>query len=261
MSTRLTFLGAAGYDVVGPTHRILFDPFLSENPKAPCSPDELETPDVILVSHAAFDHYGDTAAIAKRTGAPVVCDTAVRAMLIDEGVPSDQVQATTWGILVEVAGLTVRPVECHHWSSGTLSDGRQAVGNPIAFMVETEPGVRIYHYGDTSVFDMRLIGELYRPTIGLLGCTVPVELLERVPGPGRILTGEMDADEAARVAEMLGLELAVACHYLEPDEEVERFLQLVPEYDTTGLRRAVAPLVGQTLVVDGDRHEIEAGMR
>jgi hypothetical protein len=60
----------------------------------------------------------------------------------------------------------------------------------------------------------------------------------------------MDADEAARTAEMLGLELAVACHYLAPDDEVERFLQLVPKYDSTGLRRAVAPLVGQTLVVE-----------
>src|ERR687892_84437 len=257
MATRLTYLGAAGFDIEGPEHRILIDPFLSDNPAAPLSSEELDTPDVILVSHAAFDHYGDTAAIAKRTGAPVVCDAAVTAMLVDEGVPSEQVQATTWGIVTEVAGVVVRPVECHHWSSGTLSDGSQVVGNPIAFIVETEPGVRIYHYGDTCVFDMRLIGELYRPTVGLLGCTVPVELLERVPGPGRFLTGEMDADEAARTAEMLGLELAVACHYLEPDEEVERFLQLVPEHDTTGRRRVVAPLVGETLVVDRDRHEIE----
>lgn len=257
MSTRLTFLGAAGYEIVGPEHRILIDPFLSDSPSAPVSADELEAPDAILVSHAAFDHYGDSAMIATRTGAPVVCDAAVRAMLIDEGVPSEQVQATTWGIVVEVGGVEVRPVECHHWSSGTLSDGSVVVGNPMAFIVETEPGVRIYHYGDTCVFDMSLIGELYRPTVGLLGCTVPRELLERVPGPGRILTGEMDADEAARVAEMLGVEIAVASHYLEPDEEVERFLSLVPKYDTTGRRKAVAPAVGETLVIDGDRYEIE----
>src|SRR5207253_2899143 len=118
MSTRLTYLGAAGYDIVGPSHRILIDPFLTDNPLAPCSPDDLEAPDVLLVSHAAFDHYGDSAQIAKRTGAPVVCDAAVRAMLIDEGVSPDQVSATTWGIVVEAAGLTIRPVECHHWSSG-----------------------------------------------------------------------------------------------------------------------------------------------
>lgn len=257
MSTRLTFLGAAGYEVVGPTHRVLIDPFLSDSPRAPVQPDELEAPDVILVSHAAFDHYGDAAAIALRTGAPVVCDAAVRAMLMDEGVSSDQIQATTWGIVVEVAGFVVRPVECHHWSSGTLSNGQVVVGNPMAFIFETEPGVRIYHYGDTCVFDMRLIGELYRPTVGLLGCTVPRELLERVPGPGTFLSGEMDADEAARTAEMLGLKVAVASHYLEPDEEVERFLSLVPHYDTTGSRAALAPAVGETLVIDGDRYAIE----
>jgi hypothetical protein len=57
---------------------------------------------------------------------------------------------------------------------------------------------------------------------------------------------------------MLGLELAVACHYLAPDEEVERFVRLVPEYDTTGRRQVVAPLVGQTLVVEpGGAHRIE----
>jgi L-ascorbate metabolism protein UlaG (beta-lactamase superfamily) len=257
MSTRLTYFGAAGFEIVGPTHRILIDPFLSENPRAPVQPDDLEPPDVILVSHAAFDHYGDTAAIALRTGAPVVCDAAVRALLLDEGVPSGQVQATTWGIVTEVAGLRVRPVECHHWSSGTLSDGRQVVGNPIAFIVEPEPDVRIYHYGDTSVFDMSLVGELYRPTVGLLGCTVPHELLDRVPGPGRFLTGELDADEAARVAEMLGLSIAVACHYLERDAEVDRFLQLVPRYDSTGRRQAVAPDVGDTLVIDGNRYAVE----
>jgi L-ascorbate metabolism protein UlaG (beta-lactamase superfamily) len=250
LSTALTYFGAAGYEIVGPTHRILIDPFLSENPRAPISPDELEAPDVILVSHAAFDHYGDTAAVAKRTGAPVVSDAAVRAMLIDEGVPPDQVQATTWGIVTEVAGLKVRPVECHHWSAGQLSNGQTAVGNPLAFIVETEPGVRIYHYGDTCIFDMRLIGELYGPTVGLLGCTVPHELAHRVPGPGRFLSGEMDADEAARVAEMLGVKIAVACHYLEADSEVARFLELVPKYDSTGARKALAPKVGETFVVD-----------
>ena len=257
MATRLWYWGAAGYEIVGPDRRIVVDPFLSENPAAPVQPEELEAPDVILVSHAAFDHLGDAAALAKRTGAPVVCDGAVRAILVDQGVPAAQVRATTWGLVIRVAGMDIRPVECHHWSAGALSDGTPVVGNPIAFIVETEPGCRIYHYGDTSIFDMRLIGELYRPTVGLLGCTLPKELSHRIPGPATFLTGEMDADEAARAAEMLGLELAVACHYLTPDEEVERFQQLVPEYDPSGSRRVVAPLVGQTLVVEAGRHWID----
>lgn len=252
MSTRISYHGAASFEIVGPTHRILIDPFLTANPLAPCRADDLARPDVILVSHAAFDHYGDAPSIAKRTGSPVVCDAAVRAMMIDDGVSAEQITATTWGIVVEVAGLQIRPVECHHWSSGTLSDGRQVVGNPIAFIVETEPGVRVYHYGDTCIFDMRLIGELYAPTVGLLGCTLPHELSHLIPGPARFLTGEMDADEAARAAEMLGVEIAVACHYLAKDSEVERFVELVPRYDTTGRRGVVAPAVGDTLVVEPD---------
>ena len=141
---------------------------------------------MILVSHAAFDHYGDTAAIAKRTGAPVVCDAAVTRDADRRGRPARPDPGRRPGASsIEVAGIVVRPVECHHWSSGTLSDGRQVVGNPIAFIVETEPGVRIYHYGDTCIFDMRLIGELYRPTVGLLGCTLPAgALAPRYPGRG-----------------------------------------------------------------------------
>lgn len=247
MSTSLTFLGAAGFVVEGPHQRILIDPFLTNNPMAPCGPDELGAPDVILVSHAAHDHLGDTAAIARRTGAPVVCDDAVARLLVEAGVPRERIRATVWGVVVEVAGMRIRPVECHHWSVGTLADGHQVVGTPLAFVLETEPGVRLYHYGDTAIFDMTLIGSLYAPTVALLGCTVPSEIGHLTPGAGRIVSGEMDADECARVAEMLGVRLAVACHYLEPDEEVARFLRLVPEYDTTGVRRALAPRVGETI--------------
>ncbi len=257
MSTRITFWGAAGYEITWPGKRMLIDPFLTGNPAAPLRPDDVETPDLILVSHAAFDHVGDTAAIAERTGAPVVCGGDVRILLMDQGVGGDQIQATVWGIVTEVAGVVVRPVECHHWSMSRLSTGEANVGTPLAFIVETEPGVRIYHYGDTSIFDMRLLGELYRPTVGLLGCSQPRELLDAVPGPGRFLTGEMSPGEAARAAEMLGVDLAVACHYLTLDEDVEEFLRLVGEHDSTGRRQALAPRVGETVVVAGDRYEIE----
>lgn len=252
MSTRLTFLGVAGYDVQGPDFRFLIDPFLTGNPFAPWTPDELPTPGAILVTHAAFDHLGDTAAIANRTGAPVVCGGEVRAMLLDLGVPSAQIRATTWGIVVEVKGITVRPVACAHWSQGRLGDGSYVSGVPMGFIVETELGVRVYHYGDTAIFsDLRLIGELYEPTVGLIGCSQPQELLATVPGPGRLVTGEMSPREAALAAEMLGLRVAVASHYFDAaHEDVREFLSLVPTYDPGGGRVAVAPRVGETLVVN-----------
>jgi L-ascorbate metabolism protein UlaG (beta-lactamase superfamily) len=184
----------------------------------------------------------------------------VRALLLDQGLPSAQVRATVWGIVVEVGGVLVRPVECHHWSHARLADGRYVSGVPLGFIVEMEPGVRIYHYGDTAIFgDMRLISELYRPTIGLLGCAQPRALADATAGPGRLVTGEMSPREAALAAEMLGVQLAVACHYLETtDPEVGEFLTLVREYDTTGARAALALEPGETLVVDASSSRVRA---
>jgi L-ascorbate metabolism protein UlaG (beta-lactamase superfamily) len=250
MSTRVRFLGIAGYEIVSPHHRILIDPCLTAQAHPPLRPEELEAPDVILVSHAAFDHYGDTAAIARRTGAPVVCGGDVRLKLMDEGIPHEQIRSTVWGIVVRVGGVEVRPVECRHWSMTTLSDGTAVTGTPMAFIVEPEPGLRIYHYGDTAIFDMRLIGELYAPTVALLGCAQPAELVDTTAA-GEVLCGEMSPDEAARAAEMLGVHVAIASHYIDKDRDVENFLALVPQIDASGGRVVLAPDVGETIVLEG----------
>ncbi|MEX2374888.1 MAG: MBL fold metallo-hydrolase [Dehalococcoidia bacterium] len=250
MTTRIRFLGVAGYEVVGPNHRFLIDPYLTGNPVAPVGPDDLETPDVILVSHAAWDHLGDTQAIAERTGAPIVCGQDTKALLVDRGMSEDQIRPTVTGIVVEVGGVVVRPVHARHWSMAVLSDGQTVTGVPLGFIVETEPAVRVYHFGDSAVYgDMRLVGELYRPTVGLLGCTQPKPLLTRIPGPGSILTGEMNPREAALAAELLGVDIAVATHYTDPDDsDVLKFLSLV---ESQAGRTGIALKPGETLVVDG----------
>ena len=251
MTTRITFYGALAFDVHGPDRRILIDPFFSANPVCPVDPDDIPAPDLILVTHAAPDHYGDTAAIALRTGAPVVCGPDVRLLLLEAGVPPRQIRNTVWGIVVEVAGVMVRPVLNHHFSSAVLATGERVVGVPLAYIFDTEPGVRIYHCGDTAFFDQTLYGEVYQPTVGLLGCSTPTELHHWAPGPGRIVTGEMDPDEAARTAEMLGVRVAVAGHYLRVDDDARRFVEFVPKYDTSGQRKVFAPEIGNTIVVDG----------
>ncbi len=246
MTTKLTFWGAAGFEVVGPTHRILMDPFLRGNPVAPTRVEDIARPDVILVSHAASEHMGDAAEIAKRSGAPIVCPGDVAQKMYDEGVPFDQVRPTVWGIVYEVGGVLVRPVECRHWSTAVLRDGRRVAGVPLSFVVDTEPGVRIYHFGDTAIFDgMKMIGELYRPTIGLLGVAQTDGLPD--PGAGRIVTGEMNPDEAALAAEWLGVRHAVATHYMSIGPEVAEFRRRAPARDTTGRRAVHAPDIGETL--------------
>lgn len=257
MTTTIRFLGMAGYEIVSDQHRILIDPFLSGSPHAPIRHEDLARPDVILVTHAAYDHYGDAALIAKRTGAPVLCGGDVKAMLLEEGIPSEQIHPTVWGIVVRIGGVIVRPVESHHWSQARLKDGQYVSGVPMGFIVEPEPGVRVYHCGDTAIFgDMKLIAQLYRPTIGLMGCANSQDLLGRANFAGSLMTGEMSPREAALASEFLGLKIAIASHYLDltnPIErgEVDEFLAAVPEFDTTGERQAMFMHVGETIAIDG----------
>jgi L-ascorbate metabolism protein UlaG (beta-lactamase superfamily) len=252
MGTSFHFLGAAGFEIEGSNHRVLVDPFLSGNPAAPIGAEEVARPDVILVTHAAFDHLGDAAAIARRTGAPVVCGGDVRQLLMDDGVPAGQIQATVWGVVVRVGGVVVRPVECHHWSMAVRNNGQVITGVPLAFIFEPEPGLSVYHYGDTSYFDMRFIGELYKPRVGLIGCSQPYELEIPEPHAGEELTGEMAPAEAARAADMLGVELAVACHYFTHNADTAEFLDVVSRHDSSGGRQALAPLPGDTFTVESD---------
>lgn len=224
--TKIRFFGVAAYELITPEGKhVLVDPFLDENPGSPVKSHELERVDLIIVSHAAPDHLGDTEAIARRTGAPVICGGEVKAYLTAKGIPPAQIRATTWGIAVEVAGIKVQPVECHHWSQIRMPDGAFASGVPMAFVIHAAPDARFYHYGDTAIFsDMRLQAELYRPNIGCVGIANPVEILHRWPMPGKMLTAEMSPQEGALAAQWLGLEIVLPCHYINPDcDEVRQF--------------------------------------
>jgi L-ascorbate metabolism protein UlaG (beta-lactamase superfamily) len=145
-------------------------------------------------------------------------------------------------------------VECHHWSQIRMPDGSYASGVPMGFVVHADAGVRFYHYGDTALFsDLRLIAELYQPTIGCVGITQPWEIVSRVTGPGRLLTGEMSAREGALAAQWLGLETVLPCHYIDPDcDDVRQFDEHLEAAKARGERvpRSVALKPGDVLTVD-----------
>jgi L-ascorbate metabolism protein UlaG (beta-lactamase superfamily) len=236
---KIRFLGVAGYEITAPDGRVVYvDPFLDDNPGAPLKSHQIERADLILVSHAAFDHMGDTLKIARRTGAPVVCGADVKAYLRACDVPETQIRATVWGIAVEVAGFRVQPVECHHWSQVKLPNGQLVSGVPLGFVLYVEPGLRFYHYGDSAIFgDLKLIGELYRPNVGCVGIANPSEILPMITAPGRMLTAEMSPREGVLAAEWLGLDVVLPCHYIDPAEpEVAEFDRHLDEARRAGRR-------------------------
>ncbi len=81
----IRYLGQSAVELTAGDAKILVDPFITGNPKATVSADELE-PTHILLTHGHADHYGDTVELAKRTGAPVLALVEIADELAELGV-------------------------------------------------------------------------------------------------------------------------------------------------------------------------------
>ena len=226
LSTSINFLGfSAFYITTQNDTRILIDPYLNDNPATPVKANGFEKVDLILVSHAAFDHIGDTAEIAIKHKCPVICGGDSKLLLMEKGVPSGQLIETVWGLTVKAAGIKVRPVESRHRSAAKLKDGSLVSAIPLGFVIFLEDGTRIYNASDTALFsDLKLIGELYKPDIGLMNVTIE-NCFDFLP---EYLTGEMTPYEAALASQWLNLDYAIACHYTKRDcPDVNQFVELL----------------------------------
>lgn len=233
MPTTIRFLGTAAFEIITPTgKRILLDPYLDENTVSPYKVDVLEQVDLLLVTHAAYDHLGDTEAILRKfPNLKLICGADVRGYLMYKGIDGNRLRATPWGMMIREEGIRVRPVESRHWSYIQTDNGQSFSSIPLGFIIYADDDVRVYHSGDTALFsDLRLIGELYKPTVGLINVGVPENHRGAEHGVPEYLTGEMDAKEAAMACEWLQLRYAIPCHHDNPQlPEIVRFNELLTE--------------------------------
>jgi len=109
---KVTFLGHAGFMVQSEVITIV-DPFLTGNPKAGFSPEEISEADIVLVTHSHPDHLGDSVSIAKRTGAVLVG--------VHEIVVSDELagEGMNIGGTIKIKGVPITMVKAEH-STGIL---------------------------------------------------------------------------------------------------------------------------------------------
>ena len=192
---KLTFFGHSAIQIETGGSLILIDPFITGNPLAE-SVVAVDTliPDAILVTHAHGDHWGDTAALAKRTGALVVANFEITQYLVRE-VGHQNVMAVNTGGGVELSWGKVTCTWARHSSS--FPDGTYG-GNPGGFMIETKAGC-LYMAGDTSPFpDMAWLGEDHDIDVAVL----PI---------GDCFT--MGHEGSVRAAHMLNARRVVPCHY------------------------------------------------
>ena len=186
----LRYLGHAAFELRDGDATVLVDPFLTGNPRAAASPDELEAT-TILLTHGHGDHLGDTVAIAKRTGAPVLAIVELANEIGGQGVDAREANlggtvAFDWGSVKLVPA----------WHTAVSPNGTPHT--PAGLVIEIG-GTTVYHLGDTCLFsDLALAGR---------GRTLDVAL---VPIGGHYTMDRHDAVEACR---LVGARTVIPIHY------------------------------------------------
>jgi L-ascorbate metabolism protein UlaG (beta-lactamase superfamily) len=192
MAVDVRFLGHAAFHISGSGADVLVDPFLTGNPKAAATADEVPA-DVILLTHGHGDHLGDTVAIAKRTGAHVVAIVELADELRGAGV--ENVSDPNYGGTVKFDWGWVKVVPAWHTAVSPSGTAHAPAGLLIGY-----GGHLIYHLGDTCLFgDLKLIAQR--------GDKVDLAL---VPIGGHYT---MDRYDAVTAVELINPQQVIPMHY------------------------------------------------
>ncbi|MEW6689263.1 MAG: MBL fold metallo-hydrolase [Pseudomonadota bacterium] len=148
---------------------ILTNPWITGNPDAAAGIglEEVGKADLILFTDAHRDEVGDTVTIAKTSGARVVTPAfEAGTLLVNWGVPAEQVMRRNPGGRFGWEGITVRVVGSVHGSGGTDPSSKFPVYGGVAagFMITFENGYTLYFMGSSAATqDMALWADLYKP--------------------------------------------------------------------------------------------------
>jgi L-ascorbate metabolism protein UlaG (beta-lactamase superfamily) len=211
--TTVVWHGHAAFEVRTPKGAVLFiDPWLTnpQNPAAAGGKDpiaSIQKADYILVTHGHFDHTGDAAKLAKKTGAKLVASFELGTNMGRlQDYPTTQFGFDTLcepgGELKIANGEVTVACEPAVHASGMDTKPPQPVaygGAPMSFIIKIEDGPTIYHTGDTAYFDeMKDIGEKWHPDLAFIN-----------------IGGHfgMEPDDAAKAAEAVKAGTVVPMHF------------------------------------------------
>jgi L-ascorbate metabolism protein UlaG (beta-lactamase superfamily) len=180
--TEVLWLGQSTTRITTPSGKVIvIDPWLKTNPKTPAHWKDLAAlghVDLILVTHAHFDHFADAPELAKMNNAPMYGPAGLGQTVATYGIlPANLAPRFGKGGTILPWGPTgpkITAVHAEHsselgWKDANGKDIVLPGGEPQGYIIEMENGFKVWHMGDTGVFgDMRLIGEMYRPDVVLM---------------------------------------------------------------------------------------------
>lgn len=190
---KITYYGHSCFLVETSRHRLIIDPFLTDNPTASIAAKEVRC-DYVLLSHAHDDHTGDALDLAKANDATIIANFELAEYYGAKGAKTHSMNpggafAFPFGRLK----LTL----AHHTSSFNAGLNPLYMGVACGLLIEAD-AQRLYHAGDTALFlDMQLIGR-----VGLDAALVPIG--------DNYTMGPADAVDAL---DLLKPQVAVPMHY------------------------------------------------
>lgn len=235
-STQIQYLAHATFKVTTPEGRIIIvDPWFTGNNFIRPEDRVQDRVDLYLVTHGHSDHFDPKLPdMIRATGAKVAANNICRFYLIQNGVSSDSIEPINLGGTISLLDLKVSMVQAFHLSH--ISTEKEEMTLPhqaVGFVLQLSDGVNIYFSGDTGIFgDMKLIGEIYKPTIAVL------------PIGDRYTMGPLEASYAVR---LLGAPHVIPCHYgtfSELTAGPEEFIERTKDISTLKIH---APRPGETL--------------
>ena len=231
----LTFIGHSSFFAQIGGANVVFDPnfarwlFVLKRLRRPgLRVRDLPPIDVVLVSHAHFDHLHRPSlrAIArnnrrKRAAPPIIIVPRHVGDLVSDLGFRQVVELDTWQEH-RGAGLTITHTPSRHWGARIMRDVHRGFGGYVVRGGLTS----IYHAGDTAYFEgFREIGERLAPEIALL----PIGAYH----PASFRNVHTNPEDAVQAFLDLGAEWLVPMHYgtfrlsHEPMDEPVKFLRRV----------------------------------